>query len=1025
VRQARRALAVGLLLAGVVALVADGRLAARTTPPPAATTGQAAPDQPDLSDRPHALTPEELRSKTFTDWRPALAVSPAEARRSGLLLAIVLAASALLAAGGAWWRLRKLCWLPAAAPPPTRPGAPRIFLAPPAATGAQLLDTPQQDILVWGIGRFLSDEATRRLDLAATVKATARRAGIAELRFVRASEQREVWLWLDETAEDSALARLADEIQATLVAHGLPVERASFRGVPERLLGTGGEVFAPREVDERRAHALVAVLTDGRVLARRYAADDQRQRIDALLRGLAHWPQLAFVDFSAGGGELAAILAAHDLALIAPGRLASFLGGSSAGQRANGAGAPTDECAAWAGACALSPAAVDEATAFELRRALGLRVSPWAMREMQRRAPGPPGRLHWPPARRAESVNWLRRAEADVAADAAADGAREMPADSLFAQALAFWEAAYDREIAARAARDYALPWHGTPAEQHLAMERQCLRLWRRAQAGAAIGELYALYQNERHQAAIRRQLGQLAPRGEPPGSGRIELPWSWHERSATEQEMLQKMGFAGDRPHARARAPGRLWLGLAACLGLAAGALLGVLLAPPQPPAGPPLLSHEPALPAAERVELDQLADGNWLLSLSSAHSLLDTRLAPAAEVRVTWREVTQRCAESLAAGSEVWRCASPPRASLRDARIRRRLVVVPAAASAGAAQLAAALLAGGSADVVLFDPAWPAQRRVLLGEREVLRDDEQLLVLSAGTPPADYPLPAGAARAWLHAANWSSLLEALSSSSEVRPASAVWPDARVVAGDPAPIRLAGVGGCRAQEEPADAQGVVFVRLCAGRFRMGSPPDEAGRYDGEGPQHEVALPAFAIARNEVSNAQFRRFRPAHAGADELPATEVSWNDARAFCEHFGYRLPSEAEWEYAARAGTQTRYSFGDDAQELGRYAWFSDNAQARAQPVGTRLANPWGLFDMHGNAWEWVQDCYHDRYDGAPVDGSAWEGGECRYRVLRGGSFANWAEFLRSALRRRFWPEFVIEDIGFRCVRGPRRQP
>jgi formylglycine-generating enzyme required for sulfatase activity len=215
------------------------------------------------------------------------------------------------------------------------------------------------------------------------------------------------------------------------------------------------------------------------------------------------------------------------------------------------------------------------------------------------------------------------------------------------------------------------------------------------------------------------------------------------------------------------------------------------------------------------------------------------------------------------------------------------------------------------------------------------------------------------------------------------------------------------------------------FGRLCAGRFRMGSPADEAGRADDEGPQHEVALQAFAIGRSEVTNAQFRRFRSEHSGADELPAANVFWEDARAFCEHYGYRLPSEAQWEYAARAGAQTRYAFGDDEKELERYAWFSANAQNRAQPVGTRLPNRWGLSDMHGNVWEWVQDCWHDSYDGAPVDGSAWEGGECRHRVLRGGSFDFRAGDLRSAGRFRFWPEVRLEGFGFRCVRGPRRQP
>ena len=139
-----------------------------------------------------------------------------------------------------------------------------------------------------------------------------------------------------------------------------------------------------------------------------------------------------------------------------------------------------------------------------------------------------------------------------------------------------------------------------------------------------------------------------------------------------------------------------------------------------------------------------------------------------------------------------------------------------------------------------------------------------------------------------------------------------------------------------------------------------------------------------------MTQAQFQRFRKNHSyqkGEDDLPAASVTWFDARDFCEHFGYRLPTEAEWEYAARAGTRTRYLFGDDESKLGEYAWYSGNSGGRLHPVGTRQPNPWGLHDMHGNVWEWVQDCWHENYNGAPADGSAWETDKCQQWVLRGG--------------------------------------
>jgi hypothetical protein len=142
--------------------------------------------------------------------------------------------------------------------------------------------------MVWGSGRFVAGEPGRRLDLAATVRASARAGGLPVLCFAPTRQQREVWLWLDDATADPTLTRLANEVEASLAAHGLAVERAWFWGVPERLEAAGGQVFAPRELDERRHLALVAVLTDGRLLERQCAADSRRWAVEALLRQLSH-----------------------------------------------------------------------------------------------------------------------------------------------------------------------------------------------------------------------------------------------------------------------------------------------------------------------------------------------------------------------------------------------------------------------------------------------------------------------------------------------------------------------------------------------------------------------------------------------------------------------------------------------------------------------------------------------------------------------------------------------------------------
>ena len=156
-----------------------------------------------------------------------------------------------------------------------------------------------------------------------------------------------------------------------------------------------------------------------------------------------------------------------------------------------------------------------------------------------------------------------------------------------------------------------------------------------------------------------------------------------------------------------------------------------------------------------------------------------------------------------------------------------------------------------------------------------------------------------------------------------------------------------------------------------------------------------------------------------------LPVEQVSWSDAQEFVKKLSdntgknYRLPSEAEWEYAARAGSQTAYSFGDNVGELGRYGWFNNNSNNTTHPVGEKLPNAFGLHDMHGNVWEWTEDCWNENYSNAPTDGSAWTAGNCSLRVVRGGSWYIDPQYLRSAGRDRFTTASRFSSVGFRVAR------
>ena len=231
----------------------------------------------------------------------------------------------------------------------------------------------------------------------------------------------------------------------------------------------------------------------------------------------------------------------------------------------------------------------------------------------------------------------------------------------------------------------------------------------------------------------------------------------------------------------------------------------------------------------------------------------------------------------------------------------------------------------------------------------------------------------------------------------------------------------------------------MAFVWIEPGEFQMGSPESEEGRFWDEGPLHEVELSrGFWLGKYEVTQGQWSSVmgETPWSGEDYVqenpshPAVYISWPDVQEFIGRLNaaageavYRLPSEAEWEYACRAGTQTRWSFGDDASQLGDYAWYRANAwdvgEDYAHAVGTKLPNAWGLYDMHGNVWEWVQDRYGSHYyNSSPrVDPPGPSSGS--HRVIRGGNFGHGASDLRSAARGDGSSHILHNRYGYIGVR------
>ena len=227
---------------------------------------------------------------------------------------------------------------------------------------------------------------------------------------------------------------------------------------------------------------------------------------------------------------------------------------------------------------------------------------------------------------------------------------------------------------------------------------------------------------------------------------------------------------------------------------------------------------------------------------------------------------------------------------------------------------------------------------------------------------------------------------------------------------------------------------GMSFARIAAGSFQMGSAE---GKGEGsERPVRKVTLAKpFFMGVCEVTQAQWKAamgVNPSKFPGDDHPVEFVSWTDAKAFVARLNeletganeYRLPSEAEWEYCCRAGNAGSFTFGDDESSLAGSAWYEVNAGGAPQAVGKKKANAWGLCDMHGNVWEWCEDVWHDGYQSAPLDGSAWiTGGDATKRVIRGGSWAFGAADARSGARMPFRAESRVGDsLGLRVVVVPK---
>ncbi len=221
----------------------------------------------------------------------------------------------------------------------------------------------------------------------------------------------------------------------------------------------------------------------------------------------------------------------------------------------------------------------------------------------------------------------------------------------------------------------------------------------------------------------------------------------------------------------------------------------------------------------------------------------------------------------------------------------------------------------------------------------------------------------------------------------------------------------------------------------------MGSPKSDDNAAEDEKPQHRVGITrAFHLGKCPVTQEQWQAVmgsNPSHFHGPKNPVEKVSWDDCQKFLDKLTsksagasgvFMLPTEAQWEYACRATSATRYCFGDDESQLGEYAWYGGELGSKTRPVGQKEPNAWGLYDMHGNVWEWCQDWYDSQYyrksynRGRIVDEDPAGPATGSYRVCRGGGWAYAAAYCRSAFRFYFNPAIRINSLGFRVCAVPR---